>query len=132
VILTGRCYCGAVHDAVDGPFAYALNCHCSECRRRTGAAFKPFAGIARDRVRVTQGETALAILGTAENNHTSCARCGTLLFSVVQDGTRVHVTLGTIAGDPGIRPRAHIFVGSKAPWFGITDGLPQLEDFPTG
>ncbi len=27
---TGRCYCGAVHNAVDGPFAYALNCHGSK------------------------------------------------------------------------------------------------------
>ncbi len=128
--LTGQCTCGAVHYEVDGPFAYALNCHCSECRRRTGSAFKPFAGIARDKLRVTQGEAALSILGTAENNHTGCARCGTLLFSVVQDGARVHVTLGTIEGDPGIRPRAHIFVGSKAPWFEITDGLPQFVEFP--
>lgn len=127
---TGRCYCGAVHYDVDGPFAYALNCHCSECRRRTGGAFKPFAGIARDKLRVTQGEADLAIFGTAENNNTSCARCGTLLFSVVQDGARVHVTLGTIEGDPGIRPRAHIFVGSKAAWFEITDDLPQFVEFP--
>ena len=127
---TGRCYCGAVHYEVDGPFAYALNCHCSECRRRTGSAFKPFAGIARDKLRITQGEADLAILGTAENNNTSCARCGTLLFSVVQDGARVHVTLGTIEGDPGIRPRAHIFVGSKAAWFEITDDLPQFVEFP--
>ena len=127
---TGRCDCGAVHYDVDGPFAYALNCHCSECRRRTGSAFKPFAGIARDKLRITQGEADLAILGTAENNNTSCARCGTLLFSVVQDGARVHVTLGTIEGDPGIRPRAHIFVGSKAAWFEITDDLPQFVEFP--
>lgn len=128
--LTGRCYCGAVHYAVDGPFAYALNCHCSQCRRRTGSAFKPFAGIAREHVRVTRGESDLVLLGTATNNHTSCARCGTLLFSVVQDGARIHVSLGTIEGDPGIRPRAHIFVGSKAPWYAITDGLPQFEGFP--
>lgn len=128
--LIGRCYCGAVHYAVDGPFAYALNCHCGECRRRTGSAFKPFAGIARDRLRLTKGDADLAILGTADNNHTNCTHCGTLLFSVVQDGARVHVTLGTIEGDPGIRPRAHIFVGSKAVWFEITDGLPQFEAFP--
>ena len=85
---TGRCYCGAVHYDVDGPFAYALNCHCSQCRRRTGSAFKPFAGIARTALRVTRGEGDLAIHGTADNNHTSCARCGALLFSVVQDGAR--------------------------------------------
>jgi hypothetical protein len=127
---TGRCYCGAVHYAVDGAFAYALNCHCSECRRRSGGAFKPFAGVARECVAVTQGGEALLVTGTADNNHTGCARCGALLFSVVRDGAFAHVALGTVEGDPGIRPSAHIFVASKAPWFEITDGLPQFAAFP--
>ena len=127
---TGRCYCGAVHYAVDGAFSYALNCHCSQCRRVTGAAFKPFAAVARECLAVTRGGDALLVVGTARNNHTSCARCGSLLFSVVRDGAYVHVTLGTLDGEPGIRASAHIFVGSKALWFGITDDLPQHEGFP--
>ena len=126
----GRCHCGAVHYAVDGAFAYALNCHCSNCRRTTGAAFKPFAGIARDCVTVTEGADGLLLVGTAENNDTHCAQCGSLVFSVVRDGGFVHVALGTLEGEPGIRPSAHIFVGSKAVWFEISDGLPQYDGFP--
>jgi len=38
--------------------------------------------------------------------------------------------MGTLAEDPAIRPSAHIFVGSKAPWYEITDDLPQHEAFP--
>jgi hypothetical protein len=34
--------------------------------------------------------------------------------------------------DPGIRPSAHIFVGSKAPWFTITDDLPQYREHADG
>jgi hypothetical protein len=83
--LAGKCLCGAVHYAVMDEFVYALNCHCSNCRRATGSAFKPFAGIG-------------------------------------------HVTMGTLVDDPTIRPTAHIFVGSKAPWFAITDHLPQHEE----
>ncbi len=128
----GACHCGAVHYRVDGAFAYALNCHCSNCRRTTGAAFKPFAGIARERLSVTRGADRLLLVGTALNNDTHCAACGSLLFSVVRDGAFVHVAMGTLDGDPGIRPTAHIFVGSKAPWFTITDDLPQFEEFPTG
>ena len=40
------------------------------------------------------------------------------------------VTLGTVTGDPWLRPEAHIFVGSKAPWFEITDHLPQFDEWP--
>ncbi|MCC6719291.1 MAG: GFA family protein [Acetobacteraceae bacterium] len=127
----GRCYCGAVRYAVDGDFAYALNCHCSECRRVTGSAFKPFAGVARNRLTLTGGEDTLLVVGDAAASHDiRCARCGSLLFSVVRDGAYVHVALGTMQDDPGIRPTAHIFTGSKAPWFTITDDLPQYEGFP--
>jgi hypothetical protein len=30
-----------------------------------------------------------------------------------------------------LQPTSHIFVGSKAPWFDITDDLPQYEEYPT-
>ena len=53
--LAGKCLCGTVHYAVADAFLYAANCHCSNCRRTTGSAFKPFAGIERDKVRVTSG-----------------------------------------------------------------------------
>jgi len=43
--LIGECYCRAVRYEVADAFSYAMNCHCSNCRRTTGAAFKPFAGI---------------------------------------------------------------------------------------
>jgi hypothetical protein len=48
----------------------------------------------------------------------------------VRDGAFVHVTMGTLVDAPGVRPTEHIFVGSKAPWFTITDDLPQYETFP--
>ena len=50
------------------------------------------------------------------------------LFSVVRDGEYVHVAMGSLVDDPSIRPAEHIYVGSKAPWFEITDDLPQAEE----
>ncbi len=34
--------------------------------------------------------------------------------------------LGALDDDPGIRPKLHMHVASKAPWFTITDDLPQI------
>jgi len=124
-ILNGECFCRAVRYAVVDAFAYAANCHCSNCRRTTGSAFKPFAGIARDKFRVIKGDDNLMIYGEAAGHDAHCRRCGSLLYSVVREGAFVHVAMGTLVDDPSIRPTAHIFVGSKAPWFEITDGLPQ-------
>jgi hypothetical protein len=125
--LAGKCLCGAVHYAVADEFAYAANCHCSNCRRTTGSAFKPFAGIGRDRLGISTGEDNLMIFGDETANNTHCRLCGSLLYSVVREGAYVHVAMGTLVDDPSIRPTAHIFVGSKAPWFTITDGLPQYD-----
>jgi hypothetical protein len=108
-------------------FAYAGNCHCSNCRRTTGAAFKPFAGIERGKLVVNKGRENVMIFGQDDANDTHCNRCGSLLYSVVRAGAFVHVAMGTLIDDPTVRPTMHIFVGSKAPWFTITDDLPQYE-----
>jgi hypothetical protein len=127
-VLNGKCECGAVRYRVADEFRYAANCHCSNCRASTGSAFKPFAGIEREKLEVTDGADRLLIWGDADNNHTRCGVCGSLLYSVVRDGSYVHVALGSLADTPAVKPTEHIFVGSKAPWFEITDDLPQHEE----
>jgi hypothetical protein len=126
-MLAGKCFCGAVQYAVADEFLYAANCHCSDCRRTTGSAFKPFAGIEREKLTVTQGPDKRIIYGDELGNDTHCKVCGSLLYSVVRAGAFVHVAMGTLIDGPTIRPTKHIFVGSKAPWFAITDSLPQYE-----
>jgi hypothetical protein len=128
-ILSGKCLCGTVHYEVEDQFRYSLNCHCSNCRRTTGAAFKPFAGIERAKLRITRGADRLLIFGEESAHDAHCGKCGSLLYSLVQEAKIVHVTLGTLVDAPSIRPSAHIFVGSKAPWYTITDDLPQHEEF---
>jgi hypothetical protein len=130
-ILTGGCECGAVRYRVADAFRYAMNCHCSRCRAGTGAAFKPFAGIERDKLEVTRGRDELLVFGDDVANHTRCGVCGSLLYSVVRDGEYVHVALGSLVDEPSIRPTSHIYVASKAPWFEITDDLPQYDELPT-
>jgi hypothetical protein len=130
-VLAGKCECGAVRYSVADEFLYASNCHCSRCRAATGSAFKPFAGIEREKLEITNGADGLLIVGEERLNDTRCAKCGSLMFSVVRDGAFVHVALGSLVDAPSLRPTKHIFVGSKAPWFEITDDLPQFEEHAT-
>ena len=131
-MLAGKCFCGAVHYSVADAFRYALNCHCSGCRRTSGSAFKPFAGIERDRLALTKGQDSLLIYGDETTHDAHCKVCGSLLYSQVCEAAWVHVAMGTLVDAPSVRPTAHIFVGSKAPWFTITDGLPQYEGHVVG
>lgn len=128
-MLNGRCECRAVRYRVPDEFLYAANCHCSNCRAGTGSAFKAFAGIEREKLEILEGGETLLVWGDDEGNHTRCGICGSLLYSVVRDGAYVHVAMGSLVDEPTIRPTEHIFVGSKAPWFEITDELPQSEEY---
>jgi hypothetical protein len=124
--LSGSCLCGALHYEVADEFGYAMNCHCSDCRKATGSAFKPFGGIEHEKLKITKGEEHVSVFGDRSANHdVRCATCGSLLYSVVRDGAFVHVTMGTLIDEPTVRPTAHIFVADKAPWFEIKDDLPQ-------
>jgi len=129
-LLTGNCFCQHVEYQVADEFEYAMNCHCSQCRRTTGSAFKPLAGIGAAKLSVRRGEALMSRYGDGADRDVHSGVCGSLLYSLVREGQYVHVAMGTLVDAPTIRPSMHIFVGSKAPWFEITDDLPQFEEFP--
>ena len=128
--LLGRCLCERLEFEVADEFEYALNCHCSRCRRTTGAAFKPLAGIEPAKLRLRGGEKDVLRYGDERGYDLHCRSCGSLLYSLVREGRYVHVAMGALADSPSIRPAMHIFVGSKAPWFEITDDLPRFDGLP--
>jgi hypothetical protein len=127
--LTGSCYCGAVRFEVADAFIFAQNCHCSDCRRTTGSAFKPFGGIARTALRVTRGKNDVMRHGSDHAHDIHCRACGSLLFSVFPPREWIHVAYGSLIDSPSLHPTAHIWVSDKAPWYAITDGLPQRAEF---
>ena len=128
--LAGACYCRTVTYLVADAFEYALICHCTDCQRSTGSAFKPFGAIATAKLIVTSGDTDIARFGDERTHNAFCERCGSLLYSLVRDAEYVHVTYGTLIDAPTRMPSAHIFVRSKAPWHVIGDDLPQFQTFP--
>lgn len=97
-MLAGGCRCGAVPNTVPDAFHYAAICHCSGCRAATGSAFKPFAGIERDKLEITHGVDRIAVFGDETDNDTHCADCGCFLYSLV--GTVVHVSMGSLLDTP--------------------------------
>jgi hypothetical protein len=48
----------------------------------------------------------------------------------VRDGASVRIPYGALVDEPALKPAAHMFVGSKAPWYEISDDLPQHDAYP--
>ena len=113
-------------------FLVAFNCHCSNCRATTGLGVSPWGEIEREKLRVTKGEGSLMPVGDAGGDHEMRCRDGAVHFSTGPRviGTHVRVPYGTLVDQPALKPTAHMFVGSKAPWFQILDDLPQHVAYP--
>jgi hypothetical protein len=130
-LLHGHCTCGTVRFTVENDFEYAFYCHCSRCRRRTGSAFAAIAGIRTEQVQLISGRDDLLIQGDCADGYDArCRHCHTFLFSAVRARQYLHVALGVLVDAPSRVPDHHIYVGSKAPWYRITDGLPQYDELP--
>jgi hypothetical protein len=130
----GSCLCGAVGYVVEGKPFRCWNCHCSRCRKARGAAYATNLFVPLDGVRFTRGEEALVTYKVPEARFFTqvfCKTCGSPMPRFAQERGFVVVPMGALDDDPGVRPERHIFVGSKAPWHEITDGLPQDVEFPT-
>ena len=127
-IITGSCLCGEVRYELTQAPVWAHACHCSRCRKTTGSAFASNLFVALGALRYTQGENRLQSykLPDAERfTHVFCSQCGSTLPFTNESRGVVGVPMGSLDDDPGHPARAHIFVDSKAPWFEITDRLPQ-------
>lgn len=124
--LTGGCNCGAIRFEVTEPLVYAYYCHCTRCRRRSGAGAAPGAIAAPGSFKLTQGEDDLRSWSAGDGfDKWFCTTCGSHIHASSPDNPDlVSIRLGAFDGDPGIRPTARHFVDFAAVWEPVEeDGL---------
>jgi hypothetical protein len=131
--LTGGCGCGAVRYEIASPLVSASYCHCTRCQRRSGTAASANGRAEPGSIRVVAGEDELrawAPEGGSEKLY--CGRCGAGLFARPPGAAHyAAVRLGTIDGDPGIRPQWHQYTAYAASWEDLPDdGLPRYPEGP--
>ncbi|MGH7856303.1 MAG: GFA family protein [Candidatus Binatia bacterium] len=131
-MMRGRCLCERVRLEIEAPLGPPVHCHCSQCRRASGSAFATNASASAERVRFVAGRELISEFESSPGKFRGfCSRCGSPIYNrrpTVPDVLRIR--LGLLRDDPGVRPSAHIWVGSKAPWFDIEDDLPRFEKEP--
>jgi hypothetical protein len=112
------------------------------CRKQHGAAFRSRARVQISDYRWVQGEDLVTFFESSPAIFRGfCRVCGSPIINKFAAGSplaehdpdapsRYGIDLGTLDDDPGVRPLFHAFVASKAPWFTITDDLPQFPEWP--
>jgi hypothetical protein len=119
-----------VRFALHGKLGPAIYCHCESCRRASGAAFAANAPVRLRYVEWLAGREGITEYESTPGKFRAfCGRCGSPVYSrFVSDPEILRIRLGTLDGDPQRRAFAHFWVSDKAPWFEITDGLPQYPE----
>jgi hypothetical protein len=130
--IRGSCLCGAIRFEVRrfvGPFEL---CHCSRCRKATGAAFAAMIGVRAEdfvwrsgRERVRRYEAPLLERPPPYTTF-FCEVCGSPAPMAVERAPWFEVPAGLLDDDPRLRPDRHIFVECASAWYTIDDALPRL------
>jgi hypothetical protein len=126
--MTGSCLCGGVRFEVTGALGPVALCHCGMCRKASGSAFAANASVARTAFRLASGAELVRRYQSSPGHwRCFCGRCGAPLFGEIATmPDLIRLRLGLLDGDPGARPAYHWAVNFKAPWWEVTDALPQL------
>jgi hypothetical protein len=126
----GSCLCGNVVFEVDTPFDRFVNCHCSRCRKATGAAHASNAVVKAGALRWLQGQEFVSRydLPTARSFATSfCQRCGSPLPHLTRSGREAIIPAGAFDEPLNVRPDRHVQWASRANWYFREESLPTEE-----
>lgn len=130
-VVRGSCLCGGVKYEITGPLMRSGHCHCSNCRKAHGAAFRSRARVRVEDFKWVKGEGLVTYFESSPGFHRGfCSVCGSPIVNRPDRTPELGIALGGLDDDPGVRPERHFYAASKAPWFEITDGLPQHAELP--
>ena len=127
-IITGGCLCGAVRYEVSEPDLGAMFCHCSMCRRFTGAPMAAGITVLRDATRWTAGEPKYYRSSKiAERGF--CSNCGTSLVyrSLIGEWTKWYLLFSGSLDEPEkFPPVFHLGVESQLSWIELHDSFKRM------
>lgn len=129
-MIKGSCHCNIVRYQIDGEFFKFQLCHCNSCQKFSGGAFGTSAITRANGFKITHGNDSVTHYESPPGKRRCfCSKCGSHIYAYYEKNSDiVIIRIGTVDGDPGIRPSRHIWVGNKAPWYDICDDLPQLAE----
>ena len=129
-MITGGCICGAATYSIGEGLRDGRSCHCSRCRKTFSGQASAYAEVVPGSFTWTAGEDVLTTFEVGDGLGLQfCSRCGSTLVGVF-NGAVHGVTLGCVDGDPEIEIGMHIFVGSKAAWEVMPEGVVRFEEGP--
>ncbi|GAA4325459.1 GFA family protein [Pigmentiphaga soli] len=131
----GRCHCGAIaYEAEVEPGTVGI-CHCIDCQRLSGGAFRANVPAPAEHFRILRGEPRryLKVADSgARRIHAFCGDCGSPVYSCAEENPRSYsLRLGALdQGHELGRPARQIWTRRRFPWMPPLDGVPEVDGQP--
>ena len=125
----GRCHCGAIRYEADVDPARVQVCHCTDCQRFSGGAYRVSVPAPRDAFKLLAG-TPREYVKTADSGNKRvqafCATCASPIYSAaVEDPPFCSLRVGTLDERASLRPRKQIWCDSALEWAMDIEDLPK-------
>jgi hypothetical protein len=119
--IDGGCHCGYLRYEAEADPEKAGICHCTDCQKLSGSAFRTLVPVSSDTFRMVGGEPMIYIkTGDSGNKRqqTFCPKCGSPIFSApLDDGPKtMMIRVGTIRQRDQFVPKVQYWSRSKQSW----------------
>ncbi len=128
--LEGGCQCGSVRYTIGGVPLMTAICHCTTCRRATGAPAVAWAMFKKQQVTFA-GQRPAEYTSSPEAKRGFCAACGTpISFTASYIPGLIDITIGSLDRPEVLAPALHYWDSRRLPWMKFADDLPRYPEFP--
>jgi hypothetical protein len=125
---SGGCFCGELRFESSADPVETGYCHCSICRRTTGAPLLAFASFPVEGFSYKKGEPKI-YASSPTGQREFCVTCGTqICFRESSSAQTVDVNSGALDEMDGVAPDHHIYAGTRVRWLQLDDELPRYEN----
>ena len=119
--VTGSCHCGALTYEAELNLENVVICHCTDCQRLSGSAFRTVAMTESGAFKFLTGKPKTYVKSGDSGQkrvQTFCPDCGSPIYSTsVGEGPKVYgVRLGTVDQRDQIVPNKQKWIGSSHSW----------------
>lgn len=124
------CLCGDIKFSFEKFSGAIAHCHCSMCRKFTGAAYGTFGTVNAQDIRWESGQDKITVYPSSEKAERGfCSRCGSSIFyRLRQPDSPYEIALGILDTEPKQSVSANIFCANRPQWPRNADSLPCFDE----
>ena len=115
----GGCFCGSVRYKFPFNNYPSANCHCSMCRRLSGAPYVSWMSIPIVEFEYSQGKPT-KITSSSHGARYFCEHCGSPLVCILdEDPENIYITICSLDRPQDFEPKGDIYTKDSLPWLKI-------------